>query len=595
LMLSGVGDNVYVVWQNGRLTRISTQDIETPKIVEEVELLGDPALSITAIQFLIGKGSMLVGDSSGRIRVWFRTKPAGATAPDGNKLVPGHEFPGTGAAVTSLVSSQRTRLMAAGYADGRAKVFYVTSEKQLADIDAGNGQEVRGLALTPKEDGLLAVTPHGIAQWNMDVRHPETTLTSIFRPVWYEGYEKPTQVWQSSGGSDEVEPKFGLWPLVFGTLKAAFYSLLIGVPLALLAAIYTSEFLHPRAKNIVKPTIELMASLPSVVLGFLAALVFAPFVEKHLSIALAGFFTIPGALLVGAYVWQFLPDKVNLRLSRQRFVFFGLALLAGIGAATIAGPIMERTLFAGDLKGWLAGRHGSGTSGWLMILFPLFAVGTAIASGRVVTPYIRRMSIGWTRLRCAFVDVIKFAAGLALSLAGAWIAGLILNSLGFDPRGSVVGTYVQRNALVVGFVMGFAVIPIVYTLAEDALSAVPEHLRAASLGCGATPWQTASRVIVPSAMSGLFSAVMIGMGRAVGETMIVLMAAGNTPVMEMNIFNGFRTLSANIAVEMPEAVVNSTHYRTLFLAALLLFGFTFVVNTLAEGVRQRFRKRAYQL
>jgi phosphate transport system permease protein len=182
-------------------------------------------------------------------------------------------------------------------------------------------------------------------------------------------------------------------------------------------------------------------------------------------------------------------------------------------------------------------------------------------------------------------------ASLLLALAGAWC----LSALGFDPRGSLVGTYVQRNALVVGFVMGFAIIPIIYTLSEDALSSVPSHLRLASLGCGATPWQTAVRVIIPTAMSGLFSAVMIGLGRAVGETMIVLMAAGNTPVMDMNVFSGFRTLSANIATELPEAVVDSTHYRMLFLAALTLFAITFLVNTAAELVRQRFRKRAFLL
>jgi len=144
-------------------------------------------------------------------------------------------------------------------------------------------------------------------------------------------------------------------------------------------------------------------------------------------------------------------------------------------------------------------------------------------------------------------------------------------------------------------VMGFAIIPIIYTISEDALSAVPDHLRAASLGAGATPWQTATRVIIPPAISGLFSAMMIGLGRAVGETMIVLMAAGNTPVMEWNIFNGFRTLSANIAVELPEAVQNSTHYRTLFLAALTLFIMTFILNTAAEAVRLRFRKKSLEL
>src|SRR5690606_8085859 len=106
---------------------------------------------------------------------------------------------------------------------------------------------------------------------------------------------------------------------------------------------------------------------------------------------------------------------------------------------------------------------------------------------------------------------------------------------------------------------------------------------------------TAIRIVIPTAMSGLFSAIMVGFGRAVGETMIVLMAAGNTPVLEMNIFNGFRTLSANIAVELPEAVRDSTHYRTLFLAALVLFIMTFLVNTVAEVVRLRFRRRAVAL
>jgi len=160
---------------------------------------------------------------------------------------------------------------------------------------------------------------------------------------------------------------------------------------------------------------------------------------------------------------------------------------------------------------------------------------------------------------------------------------------------SPIGTYVQRNSLVGWFVMGFAIIPLIYTLADDALSAVPDHLRSASLGAGATTWQTTMRIVIPTAMSGLFSAVMIGLGRAVGETMIVLMASGGTPVLNMNIFEGFRTLSQNIAVELPEAARGSTHYRTLFLAALVLFLMTFLVNTIAEVVRLRYRKRAYQL
>lgn len=156
-------------------------------------------------------------------------------------------------------------------------------------------------------------------------------------------------------------------------------------------------------------------------------------------------------------------------------------------------------------------------------------------------------------------------------------------------------TYDQRNSMVVGLTMGFAIVPIIFTIAEDALSNVPGHLAAGSLALGATRWQTAIRVILPTASPGIFSAVMIGFGRAVGETMIVLMATGNTPVMDLSIFNGFRALSANIAVELPEAPEGGTLYRVLFLAAFLLFAMTFVVNTAAEIVRLRLRRRYQDL
>jgi len=147
----------------------------------------------------------------------------------------------------------------------------------------------------------------------------------------------------------------------------------------------------------------------------------------------------------------------------------------------------------------------------------------------------------------------------------------------------------QRNALVVGLAMGFAVIPTIYSIAEDAVFSVPKSLTFGSLALGATPWQTLIGVVILTASPGIFSAVMIGMGRAVGETMIVLMATGNTAIMDMNIFEGLRTLAANVAVEMPESAVGGTHYRVLFLSALVLLSFTFVMNTLAELVRQRLR------
>jgi phosphate transport system permease protein len=300
-------------------------------------------------------------------------------------------------------------------------------------------------------------------------------------------------------------------------------------------------------------------------------------------------------LLLGAYLWQTLPQRIALPLSSLRFLFIILVLPVGIALAAVIGPWIERFLVQGDLKAWLSGHSGTSTIAWTFLFLPICALAASFLLAQVVNPWLRSFASQWSRGLSAAVDLAKFLAAAVLCLVVASAIGLTLNAVGFDPRGSLLGTYVQRNALVVGFMMGFAIIPIIYTIAEDALSAVPEHLRSASLGCGATQWQTARRIIIPTAMSGLFSAVMIGLGRAVGETMIVLMAAGNTPVMQMNIFNGFRTLSANIAVELPEAVRDSTHYRTLFLAALTLFAMTFVVNTLAELIRLRFRRRAYQL
>jgi phosphate transport system permease protein len=200
-----------------------------------------------------------------------------------------------------------------------------------------------------------------------------------------------------------------------------------------------------------------------------------------------------------------------------------------------------------------------------------------------------------TSARFSVFNLGYFLVATVMVFVLSAIVAFALSSMGWDPRGSLVGPYQERNAILVGCILGFAIIPIIYTISEDALQSVPQHLRSASLGCGATTWQTTIRVVVPTAMSGLFSALMIGFGRAVGETMVVLMAAGNTPLMDINPMNGYRTMSATLATELPEAARGSTHYHGLFLAALLLFCFTLVANTLAELVRMRFRKRAFQL
>ncbi|RMG33191.1 MAG: ABC transporter permease subunit [Planctomycetota bacterium] len=608
LRVAGLGDNVFLVFRDGRLLRFDTRNPSSPVLVERRSVLDTPHARVRCVTFLIGKTSLVVGDSEGNIGVWFRIKPDDASTPDGVVLVRGHLLHGNGNAVTALAPSLRSRIMAAGYADGTVRLFHVTSEQQLAEgrftavrtaePAAGGpdaGAAVRAVVLAPKDDHVLALARDRGMLWRVHAPHPEITWRSVFGKVWYEGYPEPEHVWQSSSGSDAFEPKYGLVPLIFGTIKATFYSMLFGAPLALLAAVYTSEFLHPRWKKRVKPTIEMMASLPSVVLGFLAALFFAPIVERIVPETLTALATVPFAVLWGAYLWQLLPIARHGHWHWLRIPLVAISVGVGLQLAAWLGPVVERTLFAGDVMLWLDGQIGTGTAGWMFLSLPLSALMAVLIGSRWVAPAVRRRLRNRPTRTYAVCVMGQFLLGSAAVIAVAWLLGAVLNQIAWDPRGTFVGTYVQRNAFVVGIVMGFAVIPIIYTVSDDALSAVPESLRAASLGAGATPWQTALRVVVPTAMSGLFSALMIGLGRAVGETMIVLMAAGNTPIIDWNIFSGFRTLSANIAVEMPEAVKGSTHFRMLFLAALTLFLMTFVLNTIAETIRLRFRKKAFEL
>jgi len=464
-------------------------------------------------------------------------------------------------------------------------------------LPASGPARYTALTLTPRDDGLVAMEEGTrVHAWGVDAQHPETTLKAIFGKIWYEGYPEPVYTWQSSSGTDSFEPKLSLVPLIFGTIKAAFYSLLFAIPVALGAAIYTSEFVHPAVRGVVKPTMEMMASLPSVVLGFIAALILAPLVETWIAAVLLAFVALPLGLFLGAHLWQMLPTPVSIRYGNvPKFALMFVALAASFAFCYYAGGLFEKALFGGDFKAWVNARSGSGAPFLFLMLWPLAFFVALHVFDRYLDPRHAARIRAMPRAQAGLVDMARWVAVLIASAILAYAAGGLIDALGGDPRGAMVDTYVQRNTLVVGFAMAFAVIPLIYTIAEDALNSVPEHLRGASLACGATPWQTALRVILPTAASGVFAAVMIGMGRAVGETMIVVMAAGNTPVLEWNIFSGLRALSANIAVELPEAVKDGTLFRMLFLAALVLFAMTFVINTLAEIVRLHFRKRSAQL
>ena len=596
MLVTDKADQVYVGEVSGTVFRFDTRDFDKPTLAETASLT-PRGEALATMQFLIGEQSLVIGGASGTVDVFFKLPTATARTSDGYAMVRAHHLAPQAAGIVAMAPSQRGKMFVTADARGGIWLRHATSEQTLLKLAVPGGHPATAVLLAPREDAIMAIdAAGGVTVWPVEVPHPETTLATIFGKVWYEGYGGPTYTWQSSSGTDSFEPKFSLVPLIFGTLKAAFYSLLFAVPVALMAAIFTSEFVHPNVRATVKPVMEMMASLPSVVLGFLAALIIAPIVETWITGVLLAFLVLPLALIAAAYLWQLLPEPIALQFGGlPKFALMFVALALGAFVAYAGGGAFEKLVFYGSFAGWAAGGVGGVAPFLTVMLWPLAFAGAMVALTYTVGDQIEDSIRAVPRLQGATWDIGRWIVLLLGSLLLAWLVATLLTQAGVDPRGGVVGTYVQRNTLVVGFAMGFAVIPIIYTIAEDALNSVPEHLRAASLACGATPWQTAIRVILPTAFSGVFAAIMIGMGRAVGETMIVVMAAGNTPVLEWNIFNGLRALSANIAVELPEAVRDSSLYRMLFLAALSLFVMTFVVNTAAELIRLRFRKRAAQL
>ena len=601
LRLSELGDQLWAIAADGRGRRYSIRAIDKPVLMETFDAGG--GADVTAVVRLFGGNALAVGDAAGVIRVFFTSRQADAAAEDGLAVLAAKTFPAADparpAAVTILAASPRSRLFAAADAAGAVRLFHSTTGTAVLSVNAVAGDRLAGaprmLAMGARETTLLAADGRGIVSWGFDAGYPEISAGTLFRPVWYESYPGAVHAWETTG-HQTFESKFGFIPLVVGTIKATVYVMLFATPVAILAAIFSSQFLHPSWRARIKPVIEMMASLPSVVLGFMAGLVIAPLVERGLAPVIAGFFVVPLTLLLGAHLWQLFPAGVRMRLAAWRLPIIGcLGLPAGAFASLVVAPQFERLLFGGDLRAWLDGRGGSGLGGWVLAFLPITAIVATVLCSRLVNPWLRSVSVGWTPRRAGLVSLGVFVVGVALTVGLAVAAGTFLDAIRLDARGGLLGSYVQRNAMIVAFGMSFAVIPLIFTIADDALSSVPDHLRSASLGAGATPWQTAIRVILPAAASGLFSAVMIGLGRAVGETMIVLMAAGNTPIMDWSLFSGFQTLSAAIATELPEAARGSAHYRVLFLAALTLFGLTFILNTVAEIIRERFRRRSHEL
>lgn len=261
--------------------------------------------------------------------------------------------------------------------------------------------------------------------------HEEVTIKGMVTPVEWRASKPKTYIWQPVS---EV-PKYSLFPLLLGSLKATFVAILFATPFAVGAAMYSSEFAPRRAREIIKPVIEMLAGIPSVVLGFFALIVLAGWLKD-------------------AFDWKY-----------------------------------------------------------------------------------------------------------------------------------------RLNATSAGIALGIAVIPIIYTVAEDALRAVPRQYREAAQALGASPWQIARRVVLPAAAPGIFAAIALGFGRAIGETMIVLMASGNAATWTLPLTDSVRTMSATVAAEMAEVVNGSPHYHVLFFIGALLFILTFLINLVGELYVGRLKRR----
>ena len=493
LVLTPDGRQLYLLAGN-RLARYQINDTQLQ--LKETRTLGEHSpYQLTALP---GGSALLIEAPDGSVREWFDVEKDRRW-----QLTPVQHFDHQSEPQDLLVAEPYRRVFATLRPDGGFSLFSSIQPQPLLNGRLSAG--VQQMAFAPRGDGLLLETAQGWQHYAIDNPYPDVTWRSLWHKVWYENYPEPAYVWQSTSGEDSYQAKFSLMPVIFGTFKAAAYAMLFAIPLALAGAVYTAYFMSAGLRRVIKPAIEVMGALPTVVIGLVAGIWLAPVIEYYLLAVLSLPLLLAAMVLAcGALMNRFAPRRLPPGI--DLLILLPLIVLT-VWLAFSVGPWLEVKLFGEPLHFWL----------------------------------------------------------------------------GDD--------YDQRNALVVGVAMGFALVPIIFSLAEDALFSVPATLSQGSLALGATQWQTVIRVVLPSASAGIFSALMIGFGRAVGETMIVLMATGNTPVIDGSLFQGLRALAANIAIEMPEAVAGSSHYRVLFLTALVLFIFTFVFNTLAEAIRLRLRER----
>lgn len=327
---------------------------------------------------------------------------------------------------------------------GQVNTSLVRKTIPVSEMDQLKPEELRSyLGLTEKQQSEmdretlqvlmeLQLETSRAASTNQDAAVNSASWRNLLRPYQWSGYQKPVYIWQPV--SDV--PKYNIIPLIIGSLKVTLVALVFAVPLALGAAVYVSQLARPKVRELVKPVIELLAGIPSVVLGFFALVVMATVLQQ------------------------------------------------------------------------------------------------------------------------------------------------------------VFGYTSRLNALVAGLALGFSVIPVVFSIAEDALTSVPRSYIQAALALGASRWKAAWQVVLPAALPGIFAAVALGFGRAIGETMIVLMASGNASIVSGSLLDSTRTITATIAAELGEVVFGSAHYRMLFLIGVLLFAVTFLTNLAADQIMHRLKAQA---
>ncbi len=401
LALDGLQVNLLAGTTSGEIYHWEILDPQDPHFVATYK----HEAGIKVLGWLLGERSLVIGDSTGGVSTWFQVRDP--EKPEERLYQRIHILDSHRAAVTAIAPSPRDKGFLTADEAGMVLLHHATSEQTFLELSSSNAIET--LSFAPKANGILAVNTEGnLSHWSLHNPHPETTLKTLLGKVWYEGYEKPEYVWQSSSATDDFEPKFSLTPLVYGTLKGTFYALLLAIPISICAAVYTSQFMHPSLRNLVKPAVEVMAALPSVVLGFFAGLWLAPIIERMIPATFLLLLVLPLVALGASLLWRLLPSSWRNRLKPGTELAFlcPILVLAVWFCINLNGPV-EAALFNGNFPQWLYDTFG----------------------------------------------------------------------LRYDPR----------NSLVVGLAMGFAVIPLIYTISEDALSNVPQHLISGSLGLGGDP------------------------------------------------------------------------------------------------------------